>query len=86
MLYINDFALYYFIIKKIKVQVTIFIRFSNIWSFDNNEVFDGWNLETILLDTIWGGILFSLTTYFYRSLYLFKRINDKIVNLKASNK
>ena len=34
-----------------------------IYESTNYAIFDKWNLEALVLDTIWGGVLFYLTTY-----------------------
>lgn len=34
-----------------------------IYETTNYAFFDKWYLETVIIDTIWGGILFSLTTF-----------------------
>jgi len=34
-----------------------------IFDFTNKAIFDKWSWETVLLDGVWGGILYGLTTY-----------------------
>ncbi len=36
-----------------------------MFSFTNYAIFKNWSLKVVLLDTIWGFILFSLVTYIY---------------------
>ena len=33
-----------------------------VYEFTNYAIFDKWTLKTVLIDTIWGGILFSIPT------------------------
>ena len=34
----------------------------------NYAVFRGWDLQMAIIDAVWGGVLFSLTTHIYRLL------------------
>ena len=34
-----------------------------VYETTNYAIIDKWDLQTVLIDTVWGGILFSLTTY-----------------------
>ena len=36
-----------------------------VYESTNLAVFKKWDLKTVLVDGIWGGILFGLTTYIY---------------------
>jgi uncharacterized membrane protein len=38
-----------------------------VYEYTNHAIFDKWTLQATLYDTLWGGILFSLTSiiYFY---------------------
>jgi uncharacterized membrane protein len=69
------FGLYYFIIKNKKNYKNNYqmIRDASIlgwviygvYESTNLAVFKKWDLKTVLVDGIWGGILFGLTTYIY---------------------
>ena len=60
------FGLYYFILKK-KAPVLDAFLFGcviyTVYETTNKAIFDKWSWEAVLLDSIWGGILFSSTTY-----------------------
>ena len=72
------FGLYYFIIKNKKNYKNNYqmIRDASIlgwviygvYESTNLAVFKKWDLKTVLVDGIWGGILFGLTTYIYLSI------------------
>lgn len=72
------FSLYYFIIKNKKIYKNNYqiIRDSailgwviyGVYESTNLAVFKKWDLKTVLVDGIWGGILFGLTTYIYLSI------------------
>ena len=68
------FGLNYFIIRK---KDTIFNSFIlgliiyGVFETTNYAIFKNWTLKAVLTDTIWGGILYSLTTYLtYKLNYL----------------
>ena len=48
---------------KIKNAFILGIIIYGIYDSTNYAIFNKWDLKTLLLDTIWGGILLSLTTY-----------------------
>ena len=69
------FGLYYFIIKNKKnyknnyqiVRDAVILGWViyGVYESTNLAVFKKWDLKTVLVDGIWGGILFGLTTYIY---------------------
>jgi uncharacterized membrane protein len=69
------FGLYYFIIKNKKNYknnnkmiidaVILGWVIYGVYESTNLAVFKKWDLKTVLVDGIWGGILFGLTTYIY---------------------
>ena len=66
------FGLYYFIIKNKKNYNKMIIDavilgwvIYGVYESTNLAVFKKWDLKTVLVDGIWGGILFGLTTYIY---------------------
>lgn len=68
------FTLYYFIINKNASILDAFLLglgTYGIYDTTNMAIFKQWNYKTVIIDTIWGGILFSLTYFIY------KYINDK---------
>ena len=63
-----SFGLYYFIIKSNKSLLDAFLLGLVIYGvFDttNKALFSKWKWITVLFDTLWGGVLFLLTTYIY---------------------
>ena len=60
------FSLYYFILKDKRKVFDAFIFgvcIYAVFELTNFAIFNKWNIQAVFLDTIWGGILFSLTTY-----------------------
>ena len=60
------FTLYYFILKNKRPIIDAFVLGLSIYAIfelTNFAIFNKWTIEAVFLDTIWGGILFSLTTY-----------------------
>lgn len=60
------FSLYYFILKDKRKLFDAFILgvcIYAVFELTNFAIFNKWNIQAVFLDTIWGGILFSLTTY-----------------------
>jgi uncharacterized membrane protein len=60
------FSLYYFIIRENrKITDAMLLGWSIylVYDFTNKAIFDKWTWETVLLDGVWGGILYGLTTY-----------------------
>ena len=65
------FGLNYFILypkKSIKDAFLFGLVVYAVYEFTNYSLFSGWKLSTVLMDTLWGGILFSLTTYIVRKI------------------
>jgi uncharacterized membrane protein len=69
------FILEYFIIsKKEKFQTAFLLGFCiyAVYEFTNYSIFKNWTLMTVIMDTIWGGILYGLTTYLtYKAIKFF---------------
>ena len=64
------FALYYFIIntnnttqQKIINAFLLGICIYAVYELTNYALLKDWKLETVAIDTIWGGILFALSTF-----------------------
>lgn len=65
------FGLYYFIIKPKKSVHDAFllgIVIYSVFELTNMAIFSNWSIFTVLLDTLWGGVLFGTTTYLIRAL------------------
>ena len=61
-------GLYYFIIKKNAPLVDAFLLgmlINGVYETTNYAFFNDWSPLLVLLDTLWGGILLSTTTYLY---------------------
>ena len=77
------FGLYYFIIKNKKnyknnyqiVRDAVILGWViyGVYESTNLAVFKKWDLKTVLVDGIWGGILFGLTTYIYLLNQIFQK-------------
>lgn len=64
------FLLYYFIIYKKQTVLDAFLlglAIYGVYETTNLAIFKNWNPVIGFVDTIWGGILFSLTFYIYKS-------------------
>ena len=71
--YIFDiFVLYYFIINKKTSLLEAFLLGSciyGIYEFTNKSIFNKWNYSLVIIDTLWGGVLFVLTTFLSRLFF-----------------
>ena len=67
------FAIYYFILSdKSKTLLDAFILglvIYAVYEFTNYTLLRGWNIETVIIDTSWGALLFVLTTIISRQIY-----------------
>jgi uncharacterized membrane protein len=60
------FALYWFIIRKGAPIIDAFIlgaSLNAVYEFTNYTFLTNWRPEIVVMDILWGGILFSTTTY-----------------------
>jgi uncharacterized membrane protein len=65
-------GLNYFIIDQKKSVLDAFILgivIYGVYETTNLAIFDKWDIKAVALDTLWGGILFALTT---KAVYLLK--------------
>jgi uncharacterized membrane protein len=63
-----SFTIYYFVIKDKKSILYSFILgccINGIYETTNMTVLYNWNQNIVFIDTLWGGILFSLVNYIY---------------------
>jgi uncharacterized membrane protein len=65
------FGLYYFVVntnntreKKILNAFLLGLVIYTVYETTNYATIDKWSLEIAIIDSIWGGILFALTTFF----------------------
>jgi uncharacterized membrane protein len=64
-------GLYYFIIKDKRTISDAFllgIFVYGVYELTNYSLFKNWNFKTVLMDTLWGGVLFALVTFFTQKL------------------
>jgi len=57
---------YYVILSQNKSVTEAFILglcIYGIYETTNYAIFDNWNIKALILDTLWGGILYASTTY-----------------------
>ena len=65
------FSLYYFIINKNGNELDAFLLGLSIYGVfetTNAAIFEDWELNPMIFDTIWGGILYLLTTFIFKKL------------------
>jgi len=65
------FGLNYFIIKPKKSAYDAFllgILIYGVFETTNYALFSKWSLLTVIMDTVWGGILFALVTFIINKL------------------
>lgn len=65
------FQVYYFIILKNKSLTDAFLLGLTtyaIFDFTNYTILKKWSLKMSLIDTIWGGLLYTLTVYLFREV------------------
>lgn len=59
-------GLNYFILRNrcsVKEAFLLGIVIYSVFELTNMAIFDKWKIESVLLDTLWGGVLFALTTF-----------------------
>jgi len=65
------FGIYYFIIKpkrSVRDAFLLGVVIYSVFELTNLAIFKNWSILTVLLDTLWGGVLFGTTTYLIRAL------------------
>lgn len=63
--------IYYFLFKKYFTLSEMFllgISIYGVYELTNYTTFSDWNLKMVIIDTLWGGILFSSTAYLAKKL------------------
>ena len=61
----------YFIVKDRRGVLDAFILgvcIYAIYEFTNKAIIKNWLTSTVILDSIWGGVLFALTTFIHRKI------------------
>ena len=67
------FGLYYFIIKDNKSLYQAFLLglvIYSVYEFTTWSLLKNWKMQTVIIDTLWGSILFALTTAIVYKVYL----------------
>ena len=65
------YGLNYFIIEQNKSYIDAFklgIVIYGVYEFTNYSILNDWSYKSVILDTVWGGLLFGLTTYIIQYL------------------
>jgi uncharacterized membrane protein len=65
------FGLYYFIIRNNRplFDASLFgLVIYAVYEFTNKSILAEWKYKTTIIDTVWGMILFTATTYLYRKI------------------
>jgi uncharacterized membrane protein len=65
------FALYYYIIREKKTPLDAFILglvIYAVYEFTTMGLLKNWMWTTVIMDTLWGGVLFALTTWIVKQL------------------
>lgn len=60
------FGLYYFVIKEKKPAAYAFllgILVYGVYELTTVSLLSDWELKTVMIDTLWGGMLFAITTH-----------------------
>jgi len=60
------FGLYYFIIRERKAVQDAFLLglvIYSVFELTNITIFNKWKMSSVILDTLWGGVLFAITTW-----------------------
>jgi uncharacterized membrane protein len=63
--------LYWFIIKEKKNGYDAFllgISIYGVYEYTNLALLKNWNVQTTVIDTIWGGCLFAIVTYLHKHI------------------
>jgi uncharacterized membrane protein len=66
------FGIYYFIIKERKPLLDAFLLglvIYTVYEFTNWALFKDWKPMTVVIDSLWGAVLFTLTTAIIYSIY-----------------
>jgi uncharacterized membrane protein len=66
------FGLYYFVLrekKSVSDAILLGLVIYAVFEFTNKAMFKKWNWTSVVIDTLWGGALFGLTTYFVYKIY-----------------
>jgi len=68
-------ALNYFVLNEKKTPlhgVILGLCIYGVYESTNLAIFEKWNLETLIIDTLWGGVLFGIVTFLTQ--YLDKKL------------
>ena len=75
------FALYYFVIREKKNTLYAFllgICIYAIYELTNKAILNNWKWTTVLLDTLWGGILFMIVfkvfTFIWKQYFIYFKL------------
>jgi len=60
------FGLYYFILRNkrpVKEAMLLGLVVYSVFELTNMAIFNKWSIKSVILDTLWGSVLFGTTTY-----------------------
>lgn len=60
------FGLYYFILRNkrpVKEAMLLGLVIYSVFELTNMAIFNKWSATSVILDTLWGSVLFGITTY-----------------------
>lgn len=70
------FQLYYFVLKNVKTYTSNYgllmdafilgITTYGVYEYTNKAIFKEWTYEATIYDTLWGGVLFTMTALLYK--------------------
>lgn len=66
------FSLFYFIILQRRSYIDAILLgmfLYSVFEFTNKAIFLNWTWSAVIIDTIWGGVLFGLSTYLVYKIY-----------------
>jgi uncharacterized membrane protein len=67
------FGLYYFILREKKSILDAFLLglvLYGVYETTSYSLLKNWSFQTVIMDTLWGGILFALTTFFINKILI----------------
>lgn len=65
-------GLFFFIVRQKKKPFDAFLLgllIYSVYELTNASLFTKWSIYTVLLDSLWGGVLFYLTTFIYYTVF-----------------
>jgi uncharacterized membrane protein len=72
--------IYFIIIPRRSLSASFLLGFIiyGVFELTNKSIFNDWKWSTVIIDTLWGGMLFLITTYLYKKLVTVNIFKDII--------